>query len=93
MDCSCYKFLSTYSSCFQLQAALCLLSYVYCVFSVAMYQQSCEEYKHKGKTSGNYWIDPDGSGPIAPFKVNCIMSGELYSFKFCPAFPNVCFPI
>uniref|UniRef100_A0A4W6CA27 Contactin associated protein 2b n=1 Tax=Lates calcarifer TaxID=8187 RepID=A0A4W6CA27_LATCA len=43
----------------------------------SMYQQSCEEYKHQGKNSGSYWIDPDGSGSIAPFRVNCDMTGEM----------------
>uniref|UniRef100_A0A665V3T6 Contactin-associated protein-like 2 n=1 Tax=Echeneis naucrates TaxID=173247 RepID=A0A665V3T6_ECHNA len=43
----------------------------------SMFQQSCEEYKHQGKSSGNYWIDPDGSGLIAPFSVNCDMTGEI----------------
>ncbi len=42
-----------------------------------MYQQSCEEYKHQGKSSGIYWIDPDGSGPIAPFRVSCDITGEM----------------
>uniref|UniRef100_A0A665V546 Contactin-associated protein-like 2 n=1 Tax=Echeneis naucrates TaxID=173247 RepID=A0A665V546_ECHNA len=42
----------------------------------SMFQQSCEEYKHQGKSSGNYWIDPDGSGLIAPFSVNCDMTEE-----------------
>lgn len=41
-----------------------------------MYQQSCEEYKHRGKSSGSYWIDPDGSGPVTAFHVTCDMSGE-----------------
>ncbi|XP_073348301.1 contactin-associated protein-like 2b [Pagrus major] len=41
-----------------------------------MYQQSCEEYKHQGKSSGSYWIDPDGSGSIAPFRVSCDMTEE-----------------
>lgn len=41
-----------------------------------MYQQSCEEYKHQGKSSGSYWIDPDGSGPVAAFQVTCNMTGE-----------------
>lgn len=48
-----------------------------CVFLLAaMYQQSCEEYKHRGKSSGSYWIDPDGSGPVTAFQVTCDMSGE-----------------
>uniref|UniRef100_A0A8C5H465 Contactin-associated protein-like 2 n=1 Tax=Gouania willdenowi TaxID=441366 RepID=A0A8C5H465_GOUWI len=42
----------------------------------SLYQQSCEEYKHQGKSSGSYWIDPDGSGSIAPFRVNCDMEEE-----------------
>ncbi|XP_034410981.1 contactin-associated protein-like 2b isoform X3 [Cyclopterus lumpus] len=42
----------------------------------SMYQQSCEEYKHQGKSSGSYWIDPDGSGSISPFRVNCDMTEE-----------------
>ncbi|KAM9323054.1 contactin-associated protein-like 2b [Pholidichthys leucotaenia] len=41
-----------------------------------LYQQSCEEYKHLGKSSGSYWIDPDGSGSIAPFRVSCDMSED-----------------
>ncbi|KAM9718673.1 contactin-associated protein-like 2b [Menidia menidia] len=40
----------------------------------ALYQQSCEEYHHRGKSSGSYWIDPDGSGPLAPFRVSCEMT-------------------
>ncbi|XP_068605403.1 contactin-associated protein-like 2 [Brachionichthys hirsutus] len=43
----------------------------------SMYQQSCEEYKHQGKSSGNYWIDPDGSGPISAFRVSCHISEEM----------------
>ncbi|KAM7378664.1 hypothetical protein PAMP_004273 [Pampus punctatissimus] len=42
----------------------------------SMFQQSCEEYKHQGKSSGSYWIDPDGSGSIAPFRVSCEMTEE-----------------
>ncbi|XP_074544491.1 contactin-associated protein-like 2 [Halichoeres trimaculatus] len=42
----------------------------------SMYQQSCEEYRHQGKGSGSYWIDPDGSGSIAPFRVSCDMTEE-----------------
>lgn len=50
---------------------------VWSVSTVAMYQQSCEEYKYQGKSSGSYWIDPDGSGSIAPFRVNCDMAGKM----------------
>uniref|UniRef100_A0AAR2K251 Contactin associated protein like 2b n=1 Tax=Pygocentrus nattereri TaxID=42514 RepID=A0AAR2K251_PYGNA len=39
----------------------------------SVYEQSCEEYKHLGRTSDSYWIDPDGSGPLEPFKVSCNM--------------------
>uniref|UniRef100_A0A3Q2DGF4 Contactin associated protein 2b n=1 Tax=Cyprinodon variegatus TaxID=28743 RepID=A0A3Q2DGF4_CYPVA len=42
----------------------------------SLYQQSCEEYRHQGKSSGLYWIDPDGSGPMAPLRVHCDMTGE-----------------
>lgn len=49
----------------------------YCLSSAALYQQSCEEYKLQGKSSGTYWIDPDGSGAITPFRVNCDMTGEM----------------
>ncbi|KAL2097006.1 hypothetical protein ACEWY4_006213 [Coilia grayii] len=42
----------------------------------SVHEQSCEEYKHLGKTSDMYWIDPDGSGPLEPFKVNCVMTED-----------------
>ncbi|XP_069029335.1 contactin-associated protein-like 2b [Embiotoca jacksoni] len=42
----------------------------------SLYQQSCEEYQHQGKSSGSYWIDPDGSGSLAPFRVSCDMAEE-----------------
>lgn len=42
---------------------------------LAVYEPSCEAYKHMGKSSDSYWIDPDGSGPLGPFKVNCNMTG------------------
>uniref|UniRef100_A0AAY4AQI3 Contactin associated protein 2 n=1 Tax=Denticeps clupeoides TaxID=299321 RepID=A0AAY4AQI3_9TELE len=44
-----------------------------------VHEQSCEAYKHLGKTSDMYWIDPDGSGPLEPFKVNCNMTGHYDS--------------
>nr|XP_006124808.1 contactin-associated protein-like 5 [Pelodiscus sinensis] len=37
----------------------------------SIYEQSCEAYRHKGKTSGFFHIDADGSGPLAPFRVFC----------------------
>ncbi|MBN3320073.1 CNTP2 protein, partial [Atractosteus spatula] len=42
----------------------------------SIYEQSCEAYKHLGKTSDSYWIDPDGSGPLGPFKVYCNMTED-----------------
>jgi len=44
--------------------------------SAAVYEQSCEEYKHLGRSSDTYWIDPDGSGPLKPFRVTCNMMGQ-----------------
>ncbi|XP_071378067.1 contactin-associated protein-like 4 [Centroberyx affinis] len=42
----------------------------------SVYQQSCEAYKHQGNTSGHYYIDVDGSGPIKPQLVYCNMTEE-----------------
>lgn len=42
----------------------------------SIYEPSCEAYKHLGRSSDTYWIDPDGSGPLSPFKVNCNMTEE-----------------
>uniref|UniRef100_A0A8C7ZGI1 Contactin associated protein 2 n=1 Tax=Oryzias sinensis TaxID=183150 RepID=A0A8C7ZGI1_9TELE len=42
----------------------------------SVYEPSCEAYKHIGKSSDSYWIDPDGSGPLGPFKVNCNMTED-----------------
>ncbi|XP_039609246.1 contactin-associated protein-like 2a [Polypterus senegalus] len=42
----------------------------------SIYEQSCEAYKHLGKTSDSYWIDPDGSGPLGHFKVYCNMTDD-----------------
>ncbi|MGH0123254.1 UNVERIFIED_CONTAM: hypothetical protein FKN15_011473 [Acipenser sinensis] len=47
----------------------------------SIYEQSCEAYKHLGKTSDAYWIDPDGSGPLGPFKVHCNMTAECSSVR------------
>ncbi|XP_053323655.1 contactin-associated protein-like 4 [Spea bombifrons] len=43
-----------------------------CHYSI--YEQSCEAYKHKGNTSGLYFVDADGSGPLEPFSVFCNMT-------------------
>ncbi|KAF3857876.1 hypothetical protein F7725_011077 [Dissostichus mawsoni] len=39
-----------------------------------VYEQSCEAYKHNGNTSGHFYIDVDGSGPIKPQLVYCNMT-------------------
>ncbi|CAF97959.1 unnamed protein product, partial [Tetraodon nigroviridis] len=44
--------------------------------SYSIYEPSCEAYKHLGRSSDTYWIDPDGSGPLAPFKVSCNMTED-----------------
>uniref|UniRef100_A0A667X365 Contactin associated protein like 3 n=1 Tax=Myripristis murdjan TaxID=586833 RepID=A0A667X365_9TELE len=40
----------------------------------SIYEQSCEAYRHKGNTSGYYYIDVDGSGPIRPQMIYCNMT-------------------
>ncbi|XP_017266467.1 contactin-associated protein-like 4 isoform X2 [Kryptolebias marmoratus] len=40
----------------------------------SVYEQSCEAYKHNGNTSGSFYIDVDGSGPIRPQLVYCNMT-------------------
>ncbi|KAM6451538.1 contactin-associated protein-like 2 isoform 2-T2 [Liasis olivaceus] len=42
----------------------------------SIYELSCEAYKHLGKTTGSYWIDPDGSGALGPLKVYCDMTED-----------------
>ncbi|XP_039380015.1 contactin-associated protein-like 2 [Mauremys reevesii] len=42
----------------------------------SIYDLSCEAYKHLGKTSNYYWIDPDGSGALGPLKVYCNMTED-----------------
>lgn len=49
-------------------------------FISAIYELSCEAYKHLGKTSNYYWIDPDGSGTLGPLKVYCNMTGNCIVF-------------
>ncbi|XP_058520155.1 contactin-associated protein-like 5 [Ochotona princeps] len=36
-----------------------------------MYEQSCEVYRHQGNTAGLFYIDSDGSEPLAPLQVYC----------------------
>ncbi|XP_038163351.1 contactin-associated protein-like 4, partial [Cyprinodon tularosa] len=42
-----------------------------------IYEQSCEAYKQRGNTSGNYVIDVDGSGPIKPQLIFCNMTENM----------------
>ncbi|XP_008288773.1 contactin-associated protein-like 5 [Stegastes partitus] len=42
--------------------------------SEAIYESSCEAYKLSGSSSGFYFIDPDGSGPLGPAQVYCNMT-------------------
>uniref|UniRef100_A0A672JUB5 Contactin associated protein like 3 n=1 Tax=Salarias fasciatus TaxID=181472 RepID=A0A672JUB5_SALFA len=45
----------------------------------SVYEQSCEAYKHNGNTSGHFYIDVDGSGPIGPQLVYCNMTGDTHT--------------
>lgn len=45
----------------------------------AVYERSCEAYKHSGRTSGRFYIDVDGSGPIEPQLVYCNMTGDSHT--------------
>lgn len=47
--------------------------------SSAIYEQSCEAYKHRGRNSGYYFIDMDGSGPIRPQLLYCNMTGNRHT--------------
>uniref|UniRef100_A0A3B3UNP3 Contactin-associated protein-like 4 n=1 Tax=Poecilia latipinna TaxID=48699 RepID=A0A3B3UNP3_9TELE len=40
------------------------------------YEPSCEVYKHQGDTSGHFYVDVDGSGPIKPQLVYCNMTED-----------------
>ncbi|KAM4730174.1 contactin-associated protein-like 4 [Anableps anableps] len=42
----------------------------------SIHEQSCEAYKHRGNTSGYYYIDVDGSGPIKPLLIFCNMTED-----------------
>ncbi|XP_029394988.1 contactin-associated protein-like 5 [Mus pahari] len=37
----------------------------------SIYEQSCEVYRHRGHTAGFFYVDSDGSGPLAPLQVYC----------------------
>ncbi|KAM4833587.1 contactin-associated protein-like 4 isoform 2-T2 [Thomomys bottae] len=45
----------------------------------SIYEQSCEAYKHKGNTSGFYYVDADGSGPLKPFLLYCNMTETTWT--------------
>ncbi|XP_015242103.1 PREDICTED: contactin-associated protein-like 2 isoform X2 [Cyprinodon variegatus] len=45
----------------------------------SLHEPSCEAYKHLGRSSDTYWIDPDGSGPLGPFKVICNMTDKVWT--------------
>uniref|UniRef100_A0A673LVY6 Contactin-associated protein-like 4 n=1 Tax=Sinocyclocheilus rhinocerous TaxID=307959 RepID=A0A673LVY6_9TELE len=57
-----------------------LSSHTFCLnrFIFSIYEASCEAYKHKGNTSGFYYIDVDGSGPIRPQLIYCNMSDKAW---------------
>ncbi|XP_071072664.1 contactin-associated protein-like 3 isoform X2 [Dasypus novemcinctus] len=44
-----------------------------------LYEQSCEAYKHRGNSSGFYYIDSDGSGPLGPSLVYCNMTDTTWT--------------
>ncbi|KAG8518684.1 Contactin-associated protein-like 4, partial [Galemys pyrenaicus] len=56
----------------------------------SIYEQSCEAYKHRGNTSGFYYIDSDGSGPLEPFLLYCNMTGKSTSDGLLSFFPHFC---
>nr|XP_058899696.1 contactin-associated protein-like 4 isoform X4 [Kogia breviceps] len=45
----------------------------------SIYEQSCEAYKHRGNTSGFYYVDVDGSGPLEPFLLYCNMTETAWT--------------
>uniref|UniRef100_A0A3P9QB54 Contactin-associated protein-like 4 n=1 Tax=Poecilia reticulata TaxID=8081 RepID=A0A3P9QB54_POERE len=45
----------------------------------SIYERSCEAYKHRGNTSGYYYIDADGSGPIKPQLLFCNMTDKTWT--------------
>uniref|UniRef100_A0A3P8TEI2 Contactin associated protein like 3 n=1 Tax=Amphiprion percula TaxID=161767 RepID=A0A3P8TEI2_AMPPE len=54
-----------------------------------VYEQSCEAYKHNGNTSGHFYIDVDGSGPIKPQLVYCNMTGDTLTPSLLLFLPSV----
>ncbi|XP_004600570.2 contactin-associated protein-like 4 isoform X2 [Sorex araneus] len=45
----------------------------------SIYEQSCEAYKHRGNTSGFYYVDSDGSGPLEPYLLYCNMTETAWT--------------
>ncbi|XP_039077040.1 contactin-associated protein-like 3 [Hyaena hyaena] len=45
----------------------------------SLYEQSCEAHKHRGDSSGLYYIDSDGSGPLEPTLVYCNMTDTTWT--------------
>ncbi|XP_053555352.1 contactin-associated protein 1 [Bombina bombina] len=64
----------------------------------SLFKENCDAYRVSGKYSGNYTLDPDGSGPLKPFNVYCDISEErawtivqhdrYYSTKVLGSSPN-----
>ncbi|XP_041726224.2 contactin-associated protein-like 5 [Coregonus clupeaformis] len=42
----------------------------------SIYEASCEAHRQMGSTSGNFYIDPDGSGPLKATLVYCNMTED-----------------
>ncbi|XP_006860215.1 PREDICTED: contactin-associated protein-like 4 [Chrysochloris asiatica] len=45
----------------------------------SVHERSCEVYKHRGNTSGFYYVDSDGSGPLRPFLAYCNMTETAWT--------------
>uniref|UniRef100_A0A8C7EX76 Contactin-associated protein-like 3 n=1 Tax=Neovison vison TaxID=452646 RepID=A0A8C7EX76_NEOVI len=42
----------------------------------SLFEQSCDAHRHRGNSSGFYYIDSDGSGPLGPALVYCNMTED-----------------
>ncbi|KAM4876428.1 LOW QUALITY PROTEIN: contactin-associated protein-like 3 [Thomomys bottae] len=45
----------------------------------SLYEQSCEAHKYREDSSGLYYIDSDGSGPLGPALVYCNMTDTVWT--------------